>query len=190
MNYIKTIAVNIIVLATAFVSIGIALFLDRWLGLSSYTSPYSTILGLTLILYGLFFRLWASYTFYQNGLEVLNMTAQQKFIIAGPYQYTRNPLYVGIVAISFGFVIYAGSVVGLIGAALIPLLGWHLWIIYAEEKGLEQKFGDEYRAYKRAVPRWVGMKALLPLVTTFLIVVTIVFGLAFNRINPSDISPF
>lgn len=190
MNYIKTIAVNIIVLTTAFVSTGVALFLDDRLGLTNYASPYATIVGLTFILYGLLFRFWASYTFYQNGLEVLTMTPQQKFIIKGPYYYTRNPLYVGIIAISFGFVVYVGSITGLIGTAFIPLLGWSLWVMYREERGLEQKFGDEYRAYKRAVPRWIGIKALLPLVITFLVVIAVVFGLAFNHINPREVFPF
>ncbi|MFY9462866.1 MAG: isoprenylcysteine carboxylmethyltransferase family protein [Candidatus Sungiibacteriota bacterium] len=190
MNYIKTISVNLIVLATSFVCTGIALFLDGRFGLMSYASSYATILGLTLILYGFFFRLWASYTFYRNNLEVLNMKTQQKFITEGPYQYSRNPLYVGIVAISFGFVIYAGSIMGFVGAALIPLLGWHLWIVYREEKGLEQKFGDDYRTYQRAVPRWIGIKALLPLGIVFLAVITVVFGLAFNYINPREIFSF
>jgi len=189
MNYIKTIGVNIIVLVTAFVSTGFALFLDGRLGLTRYTSPYATIAGLTLILYGLFFRFWASYTFYQNDLKVLDLKPQQRFIAKGPYNYTRNPLYVGIIAISFGFVIYAGSVVGLIGAAFIPFLGWTLWVVYHEEKGLEQKFGDEYRAYKYTVPRWVGIKALLPMVAIFLFVIITIFGFVFNHINPREIFP-
>jgi len=115
---------------------------------------------------------------------------QQRFIVKDPYHYTRNPLYIGIIAISFGFVIYAGSIAGLIGAASIPLLGWPLWVIYREEKGLEQKFGDEYRAYKRTVPRWVGMKALLPFMVIFLFVIITIFGLALNHINPREVFPF
>lgn len=169
MKYLKIIPVNLFTLVSAFVGTYIALFLDMWFGLPNYTSPYATITGLTLIFYGLFFRLWASYTFYRNDLKVLGLQTQQKFTTDGPYQYSRNPLYVGIIAISFGFVIYAGSIIGLIGATLIPLFGWSLWVAYGEEKGLEQKFGDEYRIYKYSVPRWIGAKSLLPLLIAFVI---------------------
>ena len=169
MNYLKTIPINLLTLSGAFIGTWIALLIDKRLGLGNYSSSYATIIGLSLVLYGLFFRFWASYIFYKNNLKVLELGAQQKFIIEGPYQYTRNPLYVGIVAISFGFVIYAGSISGFIGAALIPLLGWHLWITHIEESRLEQKFGDEYRSYKNRVPRWVSLKGLLLFVVALIV---------------------
>jgi protein-S-isoprenylcysteine O-methyltransferase Ste14 len=45
----------------------------------------------------------------------------------------------------------------------LPLLAWaaffftvnHLWFVLGEEPGLERRFGDEYRAYRRSVPRWL-----------------------------------
>jgi protein-S-isoprenylcysteine O-methyltransferase Ste14 len=30
-----------------------------------------------------------------------------------------------------------------------------IWFIIYEEPNLEKKFGDEYREYKRNVPRWI-----------------------------------
>jgi protein-S-isoprenylcysteine O-methyltransferase Ste14 len=35
----------------------------------------------------------------------------------------------------------------------------HAYFLLAEEPGLERRFGDEYRAYKRAVPRWVPRRS-------------------------------
>ena len=35
------------------------------------------------------------------------------------------------------------------------LLANHVYFVVLEEPGLEERFGDEYRAYKAHVPRWI-----------------------------------
>ena len=54
---------------------------------------------------------------------MLGIDDHRKLIISGPYQYSRNPLYVGIVLITLGFALLAGSFVGLILTFYFYLLG-------------------------------------------------------------------
>jgi protein-S-isoprenylcysteine O-methyltransferase Ste14 len=42
-----------------------------------------------------------------------------------------------------------------LGLAAALYLVFHLAVVYLEEPGLEKRFGDSYREYRRNVPRWV-----------------------------------
>jgi protein-S-isoprenylcysteine O-methyltransferase Ste14 len=75
-------------------------------------------------------------------------------VVDGIYRRTRNPLYLGTTLIYLGLSVAAGSLwaIGL----LVPLL-WviNVGVVKREERYLERKFGDAYRAYKGRVRRWV-----------------------------------
>lgn len=78
----------------------------------------------------------------------------QRIVDTGIYGRTRNPMYVGMA------LIYAGLAVAFDGPAALALLAVVLLIIRTqvitrEERYLEAKFGDEYRAYKARVRRWL-----------------------------------
>lgn len=75
-------------------------------------------------------------------------------VTAGPYRFTRNPLYVGLTLMYAGVAALAnaGFAVALLPAVLHVM---HHGVITREEIYLEGKFGDEYREYKRRVPRWI-----------------------------------
>jgi protein-S-isoprenylcysteine O-methyltransferase Ste14 len=72
----------------------------------------------------------------------------------GPFRMTRNPMYLQMVIVCLGFAIVLSN--GWI-LTLTPVCALALqWLaILPEERYLEQKFGDEYRAYKRRVRRWI-----------------------------------
>ena len=70
----------------------------------------------------------------------------------GPYGISRNPMLLGIYIYDIGVLVWLQSWWPLIIFAIeIILLTLQ---VRAEEKRLEADFGDEYRAYKRAVPRY------------------------------------
>jgi len=99
-------------------------------------------------------RIWATYHFYQEGLKVLSLSPQNKLLTTGPYSFSRNPLYLGIVCISFGLSLFLGSISSLFLSIAI-FAAWDLWIRKREEKQLEQKFGENFLKYKFKVPRWL-----------------------------------
>jgi protein-S-isoprenylcysteine O-methyltransferase Ste14 len=73
----------------------------------------------------------------------------------GPFAYSRNPTYLGATFIWFGWAIFYGSVVNLI----LAVVGWMFFNylkVPQEERSLEARFGEAYRAYRRRVPRWIG----------------------------------
>jgi protein-S-isoprenylcysteine O-methyltransferase Ste14 len=78
-----------------------------------------------------------------------------KLITSGPYRYSRNPQYMGDSLNIMGYMILTNSwMVWLIG-----ILGVMLNILapFTEEPWLEERFGHEYLAYKRRVPRFLRL---------------------------------
>ena len=76
-------------------------------------------------------------------------------VIGGPYQFSRNPMYISGLFVWFGWAVFYGSPTVFVTLVL-------LWSIFAfrviphEERLLEALFGDDYLEYKRAVHRWIG----------------------------------
>jgi protein-S-isoprenylcysteine O-methyltransferase Ste14 len=75
-------------------------------------------------------------------------------VVDGIYGRTRNPLYLGLFLVYLGLGVAADSLwaIGL----MVPLL-WviNVGVVKREERYLERKFGDAYRAYKARVRRWI-----------------------------------
>lgn len=72
----------------------------------------------------------------------------------GPYRFSRNPIYLAfcVAALGCGLVLNSWWIV-----LAVPILVYLLQalVIRREEIYLEQKFGEEYLAYKRSVRRWL-----------------------------------
>jgi protein-S-isoprenylcysteine O-methyltransferase Ste14 len=71
----------------------------------------------------------------------------------GVFALSRNPAYVGATSIYIGIAMYARS---LPAYTLLPIVLALLdrLVVAREERYLEQRFGEAYRAYRAAVPRW------------------------------------
>ena len=80
--------------------------------------------------------------------------ATKRLVVRGPYRYVRNPMISGVLFILLGEAAVFGS---------RPLLLWFaaafainaVYLPLVEERGLEERFGEEYRTYKSCVPRWL-----------------------------------
>jgi protein-S-isoprenylcysteine O-methyltransferase Ste14 len=73
--------------------------------------------------------------------------------IAGPYAYSRNPLYVGSFLLTIGSSITVGSVWLSLFYVVLFLLIYH-FIILSEEDRLLDKFGPIFKTYCQKVPRY------------------------------------
>ncbi len=78
----------------------------------------------------------------------------REFVALGPYKYVRNPMYVGGFILLLGFGLYHHSV-SILALALLLAFLFHLFVLWVEEPGLEQRFGSSYRDYKNSVNRWL-----------------------------------
>src|SRR5579863_1654038 len=75
---------------------------------------------------------------------------EQRLVTVGIRQQIRHPIYLAHLCMLLAWTVGSGEVV-LYGLTIFALLtGWPM--IRQEEAELERRFGDEYRAYKRAVP--------------------------------------
>jgi protein-S-isoprenylcysteine O-methyltransferase Ste14 len=108
-----------------------------------FARPTATtlLIGISVALLGLALRAWAAGHLAKN----------QRLATSGPYAHVRNPLYVGTLAVGFGFAIAGGGL--LIGAALVLFfILWYLPVVEEEERHLA-KILPGYDDYRRRVPQ-------------------------------------
>lgn len=113
----------------------------RWLGTASMAAGFG-------------FVLWARAVFQRAGTAARPFTAPKALVVAGPYSLSRNPMYVGLVAMLAGLAVGLGSVTPWL---VIPLFIWRIQadVIAAEERLIESAFGGAYLEYKSHVRRWL-----------------------------------
>jgi len=116
-------------------------------------SPYNWI-GLLPIALGAAINIWASGHFAKIQTPIKPFERSTHLVSVGLYKYTRNPMYLGMVIILGGVGLLLGSLSPFL---VIPVFIWLIQrnFIPAEEKMLEEVFGDDYLDYKSHVRRWL-----------------------------------
>ncbi|WP_392542277.1 methyltransferase family protein [Oryzobacter telluris] len=103
------------------------------------------------------FVLWNGWTLAvmaRNRTAILPGEATALVLQAGPFRLSRNPLYLGLVALDVAIALLAHSFWALL---LVPVgVAALLWgAILPEERYLTEKFGAEYTDYAARVRRWL-----------------------------------
>ncbi len=112
------------------------------------------VAGGVLVAAGLGFMLLAIGLFRETGQDPAPWKNSPELVAKGVYQWTRNPMYLGMGLIQAGLgVLFATMWV----VALVPVTWLVIYYIAIrhEEAYLEQKFGASYADYKKAVRRWL-----------------------------------
>lgn len=110
--------------------------------------------GGSLALIGLALGVLSIREFRRAGTSVVPGEPSTTLLETGPYRFTRNPIYIGIVILYFGLAIVLTSAWMLV--LLIPvLIILQRGVVEREEAYLEAKFGESYRQYQARVPRWL-----------------------------------
>jgi len=111
--------------------------------------------GIALIALGIGLSAWGRVTFSRNRAEIVPSSDVHSTLVAsGPFRFTRNPMYLGIVVIGVGAALVAGTWL----MWLVPIIVFaldQLVIIPFEERSMERTYGDAYRAYRARVRRWL-----------------------------------
>lgn len=111
--------------------------------------------GFTFLAAGIFFMAAGMRRFAKAGTPVRLSEPVQALVTDGIYRLSRNPIYVGLTANYLGISVLADAPAALaLLAVVLPVM--HFGVIAREERYLERKFGDAYRAYKRRTGRWLG----------------------------------
>lgn len=135
----------------------IALVVLRWVWPTPILANASLALdaGIALGVVALALGLWAVVTMRSAGTNVDPTRESTTIVMAGPFRYTRNPIYVGFDLLFVGVTLALNDWWGLV--VLVPLLVvMHVGVIRREERYLERKFGGDYLRYKYDVARYVG----------------------------------
>ena len=103
---------------------------------------------------GLFLILWSGRRFIGAGTPLPPYRPTTALVTEGPYRRSRNPIYLGMALIYLGVVCATASLGALV---LLPvvILVMEVGVIRREERYLERRFGEAYRAYKSRVRRWL-----------------------------------
>lgn len=78
-----------------------------------------------------------------------------QLVTVGPYAFTRNPMYLGLLLLLTGWAIWLGNLVGLLVPPLFVVVVTFLQIL-PEERALATLFGGPYGDYRHRVHRWFG----------------------------------
>src|SRR5262245_21694707 len=137
-----------------FGSLLLMLALNHWLPGPRLVSGSGRYSGIILMGTALGFALWARLLFAKVGTTVRPFQESSELVVMGPFQITRNPMYLSMIAFLLGLGILLGSLTPLF---VIPFLVMILdrRFIRVEESMLERRFGESYRAYRGRVRRWI-----------------------------------
>ena len=75
-------------------------------------------------------------------------------VVGGPYQVTRNPMYVGFTLMYLATACVVNTLWPVLALPVV-LVVMQRGVILREEEYLERRFGAEYLAYKARVRRWL-----------------------------------
>ena len=131
----------------------ITLVVDRWLGIPVLLQFKPA--GFVLIGLGILCSASGRFSFLRQGAEVYPFSEKHSALVAsGPFRFTRNPMYLGLVIVGFGAALSEGTWL----MWLVPFVIFALdnfVIIPFEEASMQRAWGDQFLAYKRRVRRWV-----------------------------------
>ena len=126
---------------------------DRWLCFAKASFyPASLIIGLCLIICGLFLMVLSIAHFAKSRGTPVPFSPPPHLVCTGPYRFARNPMLTGIFIQLFGIAIALGSLsLALIFTPLFIVINvWELKKV--EEPELERRLGDAYVEYRKRVP--------------------------------------
>jgi len=139
----------------ALVYVLIAAAISWFFGRSKVPGLPLVSLGILLVAISWILPVWAIVLFRREGTEVEPTSpTNRKLITSGPYQFTRNPMYLGLVILTLGIATWVGAW-PMFGAP-IALFATANWVhIPFEEAKMRRQFGAAYDNYVARVRRWI-----------------------------------
>lgn len=132
------------------VSVGLHFALPK-----QYRGDFScAVCGGVALASGFLVMMWAWRIFRRSGTAIRPTDRASSLVTSGPFRFSRNPMYLGIVIMLSGAAWWIGS-----WPMLLAPIGFFLFIslvfIPYEERMLRDVFGEAYTSYARRVRRWI-----------------------------------
>jgi len=117
------------------------------------SSEASALIGLPLSIFGVCLVLSCAYRFKKAETGLRPFTESTQVLTSGPYQISRNPIYLGMVLILLGVAFSLNKLLPF----LVPVLFFvwvHFRFVLPEERMMEEVHGEEFLSYRAKVRRW------------------------------------
>jgi protein-S-isoprenylcysteine O-methyltransferase Ste14 len=112
-------------------------------------------LAIVLVVVGVALSVASAALFRREGTELNpTSTTNRKLVTSGPFGFTRNPMYLGLVIVTLGIAVWVAAW----PMFLAPLATFATanWVhIPFEEAKMRRQFGEAFDAYVRTVRRWI-----------------------------------
>jgi protein-S-isoprenylcysteine O-methyltransferase Ste14 len=152
----KSLELKVPPLVVALICIFLIWTASRMFPLQSFWFPgiyacviFLAAIGIVLIAAGV-----ASFRHARTTVDPRKPDSATSLVRSGIYKRSRNPIYVGLLLILTGCAVYFRNYVGF---AILPLFVLYMnqYQIKPEERALENRFGQDFRDYKKRVRRWL-----------------------------------
>lgn len=110
--------------------------------------------GCVLLAAGIALNGWSAGAFRRGDVGICPFSPAPVLVTEGPFRLSRNPMYLGLVAIAAGLTLATG-----VAANAWVTVAFAIWLNHAyvlpEERFLRERFGAAFDSYARRVPRWL-----------------------------------
>jgi protein-S-isoprenylcysteine O-methyltransferase Ste14 len=135
-------------------SIGLGLLVHSFWPVPVLPASVSAPIGILIVVAASALFSSAVRSFRRAGTPIPGNRPTSTIVRAGPYGFSRNPIYLAFTLLEVGLAAWVNAL-GLLLAVLPALAIMALVVIPREERYLESRFPSEYLAYKGAVRRWL-----------------------------------
>jgi protein-S-isoprenylcysteine O-methyltransferase Ste14 len=133
--------------------IAVVLIVEGWLELPAVLQHRPA--GIALIVAGFALSAWARLEFKKRSAEVYPWSkAHSALVTSGPFRFSRNPMYAGLIVLGVGAALAAGTWLMWLVPVLLFVLD-NFVIVPFEERSMAAVFGDAFHAYRARVRRWL-----------------------------------
>jgi protein-S-isoprenylcysteine O-methyltransferase Ste14 len=128
---------------------------SRFIPASAVPVVRSMPIGAALVVVSVVLAAWAVSRFAVAGTTIVpHEMRHETLVVAGPYRWTRNPMYGALTIFSLGIAFFSGLLPFFVVPVVMFVLSNVVFIPF-EERSLLAQFGDEYRGYVQRVRRWI-----------------------------------
>ncbi len=136
------------------VTIAIGLLMQLLFPLHTFESSFLRGVGFMLVVGSILILWWSDVTFKNVGTPADPLSSTADLVTHGPHAYTRNPVYLAFMLMTFGIGLWVGTVWLLLLDVVQGFILERL-VIVPEEHYLSRKFGERYKRYSEKVRRWL-----------------------------------
>jgi len=112
------------------------------------------VCGIVFIILAPTLALSAFRTMKSGGTNVHPSEPALALVRGGPFQFTRNPMYLALCLLQVALGFFLNDLITLLFVVPLAVI-FHYGVVLREERYLTAKFDEPYLQYKREVRRWI-----------------------------------